>query len=176
MRIVSICAIFILAINIVGYYPLFKADQWLVRREIKRRIKESVPADELHQFQFLKSDVPHLDWVKPKKEFRLDGHMYDVVTKVEKGDSTYFSCINDVKETQLFAHLDELTKKQSESGNTPLSSFRKMAQVYLSAKLLEPIPSETIFLHKLKLNIPDYSQHYNYLKSSGIDHPPQQFS
>lgn len=152
---------------------MFKIDQYLVRREVKRRIKESVPQNELHNFKFLSTEVANLDWVKPKKEFRLGEHMYDVVTKTVVGDSTYFSCINDVKEKNLFAHLDELAKKQNDRGNTPLASMRKMAQVYLS------IASDINFNPDFKLLwqdapiLPAYNKNYSFLAINTVDHPPR---
>lgn len=173
-RIVSICAIFILIINIVGYYPVFKVDQYLVRKEIKRRIKESVPHKDLHNFQFLSSEVANLDWVKPKKEFRLDEHMYDVVYRTEQGDSTYFECINDVAERNLFAKLDEITKKQTDSGTTPLTSARKMASVYIPSAIDIIIETEFILLAQAKNPLPEYNNKYHFLNPKDTYNPPQQ--
>jgi len=88
----------------------FKAMQYQVRREIKHKIKNSVPIDE--QVVFAEQDLADAEWLKPNKEFRLkDGSMFDVI---RKEGSQYF-CIHDTQEEELFKYLDELVSEQIHS-------------------------------------------------------------
>lgn len=49
-------------------------------------------------------------WIH-EKEFCYDGHLYDIVRKEKRGNRIVFYCLSDEKETQLFANLDELVKR-----------------------------------------------------------------
>jgi hypothetical protein len=89
----------------VGYFVAFKIRQAEVRREMKRKIKNSVPQNELAVIKVKKSE--HLDWVKEGKEFRHKGSLYDIVRFEMQEDLIIYHCVNDVQEQELFARLDE---------------------------------------------------------------------
>lgn len=105
----------LLVFQMEGTWLVFKAQQIAVRREIKQRIKAGVPKEDRVTVAIPKS------WEAQNNErfqrihsgeFRLDGEMYDNLNVREKGDTLYYECIHDVKESGLFAKLEELTAEE----------------------------------------------------------------
>jgi hypothetical protein len=108
-RLFSILFIALYFYNLAGYLLLFSVRVNQIKKEVKQSLKEGVPDSELVFFVFhtasLQENLYHLKWIEPH-EFRLGGSMYDIVRSHTSGDSTYFECVNDAKEEELFAHLD----------------------------------------------------------------------
>lgn len=90
---------------------LHNFQQAQIRREIKTAIKQGIPDNELTIIEVSRKNSELLTW-KDKHEFWYQGALYDIV-KTEKTSSgtVKYHCINDTKETVLFAHLDDLVKK-----------------------------------------------------------------
>jgi len=98
--------------NVAGTFISFKAQQHSIRREIKSKIKKSVPENELILLSFHPSskEYSQLDWIEGH-EFRYQGQMFDMVRQTTGKDGLiHFYCINDTQEEILFAHLDEYVK------------------------------------------------------------------
>ncbi len=115
-RIFSLILIFCISFTVAGYYPFFKMLQYRVRQEIKHRIKSGLNKSDLQVITFRKQDK--IDWVRPGKEFRLDGQFYDVVRKEIIDGNLIFHCINDEQEKILFATLDQMVKGNLNDGQT----------------------------------------------------------
>lgn len=115
--------------NIVGYLVIFSYLQYRVRCEVKQMLKASFPVHDLTTFAFqnegLANDRYPLQWVDDH-EFRYSGKMYDIVRSHISGDSTYFTCINDTQEEQLFEHLDnQVQRNMADSGQpSKLDAFK----------------------------------------------------
>ena len=98
-----------------GCLFIFKIRQYEIRREIKQRIKAGAPDQELSLIKIPKTleEKPHPAFRRiDEGEFRYDGNMYDVVRQEAHGDTTWYYCLSDEKETQLFANLDDLVKRE----------------------------------------------------------------
>ncbi|HTM67626.1 MAG TPA: hypothetical protein VL093_14970 [Flavipsychrobacter sp.] len=117
-RIVAILILLVLLTGLGGYFVVFKVEQFALRREMKERIKSSLPESQLQHFAFSKQKTSTLDWERKGKEFRLDGDMYDIVRAETEGDTVHFYCLRDDKETKLFAGLDQLMKAQTTAGKS----------------------------------------------------------
>lgn len=94
---------------------ILKYRQAVIRKDIKRAIKEGVPEDELVDFRFhIEEDsFINLEWTKPKKEFRFNQQMYDVVETRQNKDTIYYKCIHDVKESGLFQQIDKMANNRT---------------------------------------------------------------
>jgi len=109
----------LLLFSMSGQFIVFKSIQYSVKKEIKRKIKNTVPADELHYISLSKSDAEKkLNWLEEDKEFIFNGRMYDVVKVVADADTLHFYCINDEQEEKLFAGLEELVQKEMNATKT----------------------------------------------------------
>ncbi len=113
-----------------GYLFVFEIQKHEIRREIKQQIKAGVPETELVLLKILerKPDLTfqHVD----KHEFRYDGKMYDVVRQESHGDTTWYYCLADEKETQLFAHLEELVKRDMRQNSERQQRIERLLSLF----------------------------------------------
>jgi hypothetical protein len=84
-----------------------------VRKEVKSKLKCTVPPNELTVIQLKNSELHVLTWVRVHKEFIYKGKMYDVVSKSIHANSVRYVCITDTQEEALFKHLDDLVNMSS---------------------------------------------------------------
>ncbi len=105
----SFSFILILAIlfNSGGYYFLFCIMQNNIQREIKHKIRNSLNDEELTLIVSSKENEKKIQWIKPNKEFRFKGEMYDVVRATMVKGIKYLYCINDSKEKTLLANYNK---------------------------------------------------------------------
>ncbi|NOT51789.1 MAG: hypothetical protein HOP10_11000 [Chitinophagaceae bacterium] len=106
-KLTAIIFILIFAFNVAGYYPLFKIKQQKIRKEVRKRIKNAIPNEELTLFVFDTSseEFKKIQWVE-EHEFRYRGSMYDIVRQSSGENGTLsFYCINDEHEEKLFTSL-----------------------------------------------------------------------
>lgn len=116
-RFLSVLPAFLLVVIMlwlsVGENFRFLMEKNAIRKEIKRKIKQGVPQQDLFRFDLatIESD-PGFYWVNDH-EFSLDGHLFDVVHK----EGNLLKCISDDQETVLFRDLDEKTRKDMATRN-----------------------------------------------------------
>ncbi|MDZ7289339.1 MAG: hypothetical protein ONB44_07820 [candidate division KSB1 bacterium] len=109
--IVATVLLLFMLLQAAGYLFVFEIQKYEIRREIKQHIKAGVPEAELVLFKICEGK-PHPAFQRVEEhEFRYDGQMYDVVRQESHGDTTWYYCLADEKETQLFANLEELVKR-----------------------------------------------------------------
>jgi len=80
------------------------------RHEIKQRIKAGVPEEDqvLLKIPMALEQTPNSTFVRiHSREFRYKGEMYDILKKEIRGDTTWYTCIHDVKESGIFKDLDK---------------------------------------------------------------------
>ena len=51
--------------------------------------------------------------------------MFDVVRSETRNDTVNYYCVNDVQETHLFAHLEEIINQQIDNDKSPFASAAK---------------------------------------------------
>ena len=120
--------------SIVGIFINFSLEHRSIKKEIKRLLIHKLPDEELSLIMISKANSGELRWMKKDKEFRYKGNMYDVVRSEQKGDTTYYRCFNDTRETRLFAHLDKLVKDQT--GTSRINNIQKVSfQNYIFTSL-----------------------------------------
>lgn len=98
----------LLTYQFLGFFTFVEIEHFLIRKQIKKAIKLSVPENQLIKFHFTAKESQKLNWVKPH-EFRLNGRFYDIVHKQKVKGVWYFQCIDDRQETALFEKLDFAT-------------------------------------------------------------------
>jgi hypothetical protein len=112
--VISILLLFLMLLQAAGHLVFFKIQQYEIRCEIKQRIKLGAPD---HELVLIK--IPKTLEEKPRNifqriaegEFRCGGNMYDIIRRETHGDTTWYYCLADEKEAQLFANMDELIKQ-----------------------------------------------------------------
>ncbi len=99
-----------------GHLVILKIQQYGIRREIKQRITAGAPDQVLALIKIpktLEEKSRHIFQRIDEGEFRYNGNMYDIVRQEAHGDTTWYYCLSDEKETQLFANLDDLVKRET---------------------------------------------------------------
>lgn len=132
---ISVLLLLVITSSSIGVYPAFKLLQYRARREVKQQIKKGVPESELHRI-VVTGNEDKMSWVKPNKEFVLNGNMYDVVRRETEEGKLVFYCINDEQEEQLFTYLDEMVSQQlvnpkSKTSGPAKTLIKIMSQDYL---------------------------------------------
>lgn len=134
----------LLSYQFVGFFTFVELEHALIRKQIKKAIKFSVPEEQLISFHFTSKESAQLQWVKPH-EFKLRGRYYDVIHKIKTNGIWYFKCIDDQQETALFKKLDFATA--SNLVNTP-DQHPVHGWLKLMNEPMEPISSfEVKLLH-----------------------------
>jgi len=131
-RAVAISLLFFMLLQAGGYFFVFKLQQHEIRQEIKQQIKAGVPEDELVLFK-----IPNTSAGKPRSlqhihegEFRYNGVMYDVTRQETHGDTIWYYCLADEKETQLFANLDESVKRDMNQNPARQQKLERILQLF----------------------------------------------
>lgn len=167
---VSIFLLLVFILNVGGYYPLFKLEQWQVRKEVKRRLKSTVPSGELHTID---AGSP-LVWHREGKEFQYGGYMYDIVRTDTLDGKVRYHCINDREEQALFAKLDQMVQDEMDHGNLPVRY--KAARFLKLLASLTYLPGQSVSLD-LNYDVVNTRTAYNNLYhsdfSADILHPPR---
>ncbi len=92
--------------NSFGYLLLFYPAKTIIKHIVQKSIKEKKidPADlSVLAFNINDLNASKYDfiWVKPEKEFRFNGRMYDIEGKLVKDDTVYYNCYDDHRENLL---------------------------------------------------------------------------
>ena len=112
----------------------------MIRHEVKRKIKEGVDKEELVLLKFTDNQAKILLRWEHSREFEYEGQMYDVIERKKVGDTTYYFCWWDHKETKLNKQLTALTSEalqhnseRQERQNRLLNYFKSL---FLESTLL----------------------------------------
>lgn len=172
---ITIFLLLIFCFNLFGFIPVFRIVQRQIRSELKTRIKESVPENELHAIDFSKHEKD-IVWIQPDKEFRLHEKMYDIVRVENVDEKIIYYCVDDVDEARLFAHLDEMVKDyldhdQSTRGKTAKKLLKSFSKVYLPTKNINLFPEIGVSVNYC----PFKQSYYSLLQEVGTP-PPESVS
>lgn len=127
-KFIAIVSSAFMLLQTAGYLFVFKLQQHEIRQEIKRQIKAGVPDDELVLFKL--ANNARAPWSIPGRELRSHGAMYDVVRTEIHGDTTWYYCLSDEKETQLFAHLDEAVERDMNQNPARQQKLEQILQLF----------------------------------------------
>ncbi len=80
----------------------------IVKKEVKWKMIRGLDKEALVLLKFNTKEIDKKVKWKHSKEFQYKGEMYDIVERTSKGDTTYFWCWWDHKETALNKQLSQL--------------------------------------------------------------------
>lgn len=131
--IIGLMLIASMVVAFTGHFGLFKAKQYQARKEIKAIIKAGVPDSLRVDFYLdeIESDPNLFIWIH-SKEFRYKGQMYDVVSEREENGRLIVSCIHDIKESGLFADLDQMIERQMNADSQNQNSRQHWIKLFQS--------------------------------------------
>ena len=129
---VAILSVFLLLVQSGGYLLFFKAEQVRIRHEVKEKIIESLPDDQLVVLVFSKSSQTFLTaegrFINDH-EIRSDEIMYDVVRTEIEGDHILYYCFADHQESTLVKNLDLLIDRTTQQHPTTLQHLQLLQHV-----------------------------------------------
>lgn len=137
-----------------------------VRKEVKSKLKSTVPPNELTVIQLKNSESNALTWVRANKEFIYKGKMYDVVSKAIYANSIRYVCITDTQEEALFKHLNDLVNMSSHAKKSVLKLQNSAEYLLLNYSL---VPS-TAFTYVKKTT--DFRNELTVARCPEIETPP----
>jgi hypothetical protein len=147
--------------------------QYQAKLEMAIRIHNGVQAKDLFEFIYSGEDDPK--WIKKNKEFEQEGHLYDIVEKIERGDSTIYFCLKDTRETKLDQRLKRLVSINTQHDFQNKDNQKRPTNYYKFQYVSGSIPWEN-FLVTRKNNIFLYQQNYNSPVFAPPVPPPEPFS
>lgn len=102
----------------------------VVRKEIKRQMIAGIDKEELVLLRFsIKESKNNLRW-EHSDEFEYDGEMFDVVQSEMKGDSIFYRCWLDRKETKLNKQLDNIVTQAMECNQQHKEQQKRLANFF----------------------------------------------
>ncbi len=150
-RFVAIISLSAYLTHLLGYLVVFHVVQQDIRQQMKLLIKEQVADKECVIIAVTRSEAGELQWEK-ENEFRYRGGLYDVVRTETRSDTTFYTCINDVREEQLFASLEREVQRQTSTDATDSKTTKNDGvrdHLPITRLILDPIgpgSSVTFFL------------------------------
>lgn len=94
-------------LTVIGEYVAVKVVQWDIRRDVAAAIRAGISEDQLVLIK-IKTQSPPADFVwLEADEFRYQNGVYDIVRQEIHGDSSYFYCLYDDRETAFYALVEE---------------------------------------------------------------------
>ena len=111
--------------------------QYKIQKEVKQKIRKGLRDEDLSIIVVSVNDESEINWIKPQKEFRYKGEMYDVVNIKIENQKKYYYCIWDVKEKQLIANYNKTNNnKQNKERIKRISNILLFFQVILITNIL----------------------------------------
>lgn len=162
-RIFSVLVLLIVTWQIVGFFTYFEWEHYHIRKDIKRALKQSVPENQLKEFDFTTKEMKNLTWIK-SNEFKLNNHFYDVIERTHTRKGYHLKCIDDIQETELFQRLDESTayNLSNSSSSSPLKHWMKL--------LKTPLEVEEFDVVNVSLFIPSSRNTRHFFHYRAIDY------
>lgn len=159
--------------------PLWISHTWLhyrkaeIRREVQQRIEEECEQGELVLLSFTRNEAGSLLRWEHDHEFCYQGEMYDVVEKTTRGDSVFYRCWWDKKETAVNKKLDRLAGNtygkdpQHHHAQMRLLSFLQWPYCeFIDSRNQEPPAGE-------RLPGRDHADYYHSVQLAPPDPPPR---
>jgi hypothetical protein len=146
-RLLAFALLALLLLQSTGPLVVFSLQRLQIRREVRERLLDRADDAALDlvpvPVALERAGDGRFRWME-EKEFRLDGRMYDVVRAERRGDTTWYRCVEDRKETALLADLDALIRRDlnnTERRQQAARALRLTASLFLPA---EPAPPAAV--------------------------------
>ena len=160
-----------------AYFFSFKMKQAEVRREVKTKIKRSIPKSELIKFELLNTSLfentNQLKWENDGKEVVIDGDLFDIVYMTKNTNSVTLWLLPDTKEKAILADLDHFVRimmnnspVQKDQNNT-ISDWLKLKYEAMETLCLTVYPTESAFEFR------DNYVAYSFVLINELFQPPQ---
>ncbi len=124
--------------------------QLQIKKEIKTKIKMGLNPSDITSITITKSDLKDIKWLKEGKEMIYNNKLYDIIRVEKNHKSLTYHCIEDKREAELYAQLENHINTHVATNKPPKKSFplKKVDNViklfFSSEKSFSSIPVTTI--------------------------------
>ena len=147
-RLLSLSLVVIFLANAVGNIGLLIIHRFEMHEHIKKLIRSGKEDRDQVQLRFCPEESDRLIWFDEGHEFRFQGHMYDLIKKVEQDDgSVIFFCIRDDEENKIFRYIFEALEWPSEKSNEDCTLVLQLFKS-LSEFVIDPFYDNSIELYE----------------------------
>ncbi|MDT0678009.1 hypothetical protein [Autumnicola musiva] len=159
-----ILLLFIFSFNSVGFYITFGIQLYQIKTEVRQKIIDGTPEEELVQLKYSSETKEEFHWHEDG-EFRYRGKMYDVV-RAEDGENTIvYYCIVDKEETILLASLKKQLEKNSKRNKRNGKMAKSFHKVFFQPRNLP----DALTLFTPEENLLINSRHFNFYTPPGLE-------
>lgn len=109
--VISSILLFLALSSQLGTYIVYVVQQELTKESIAQQMAQKLPQSALVKIK----NSPAIEWEEEGREFYKEGSFYDIVkTEIIKGE-TWFYCINDTMQTQLYNNYTASLKSHNDA-------------------------------------------------------------
>lgn len=131
-KIISIVLIFSFVAPFWISYSIIQYEKYQTKKKVKKLIVSGLDKNQLVQLKFSNKEIKTKLMWEHSKEFEYRGVMYDVVESNSHGDSTYYWCWEDTRETELNIILNRLASNAVDA-NKKVNDNLKLLSSLLSS-------------------------------------------
>jgi hypothetical protein len=117
-KLVVITVLFVFLVNTMGYYIVFKCNQWQAKQEMIGQIRMGLFHPNIILLKILSPEKEQQFQRREKNEFTWYGKLYDIVVERKSGDTTLFYCLHDKKEETALADFTLFFNRTGRSGSS----------------------------------------------------------
>jgi len=131
-KVVGILLLFGLIAPIATTFTFLHYQKKQIKKVVKQQIIDGINKSDLVLLKFTKSETLTILHWEQSKEFEYNGQLYDVVEEEIKGDTIYYWCWWDYKETELNKKFDNLVTYVLGHDNQRKESQKRIENFYKS--------------------------------------------
>ena len=167
-RVISSILLFLALSSQLGTYIVYVVQQKLTKESIAQQMAQKLPQSALVKIKNSKA----IQWEEEGREFYKDGSFYDIVkTEIIKGE-TWFYCINDTMQTQLYNNYT--ASLQAHTDALPLGKQSKqLVKFSLSYFIIQSSASVFALAHLNTTHYNTMSQEINSIALDVLALPPR---
>ena len=160
--------LFLVLSSQLGTYIVYVVQQELTKESIAQQMAQKLPQSALVKIKNSKA----IQWEEEGREFYKDGSFYDIVkTEIIKGE-TWFYCINDTMQTQLYNNYT--ASLQAHTDALPLGKQSKqLVKFSLSYFIIQSSASVFALAHLNTTHYNTMSQEINSIALDVLAPPPR---
>jgi len=142
-RILAIAVLFIFLVNTMGYYFVFRCNQYLIKQEMVSRVRKGIYHPDIVLLRILHPEKEPQYHRLGKNEFSYHGRLYDIVVERKSGDTTFFYCLHDKKEETLISDFMLYLRFNGHSGSSQkdLPIHELLQNLVTKALIQDPVPA-----------------------------------
>ncbi|MFN7118624.1 MAG: hypothetical protein ACK4TA_17635 [Saprospiraceae bacterium] len=116
------------SVGVFGEWLVFQ----IVRADMRRSMQATIaaaemPTNDLVLIKIADAATPKdFIWVEAGREFRYQGQMYDIVRQEKVNDSTFYYCVHDIRESQLYANVEKQLEDEFSASTQHQTKHREL--------------------------------------------------